>query len=68
MEPLFISLGLLPEERGCGFMRPGGLSQILTDSSSYGTLCVSISPPWLLSPIKSTSAEGIIKTARVDLS
>lgn len=52
-------------------MRPGNLSQALTDSSCYGTLCVSISPSWLLSPIKcsfSKSAKGIIKTARVDFS
>jgi hypothetical protein len=52
-------------------MRPGDLSQALTDSSSYGTLCGSISPPSpccsllsSVSPLK--SAKHTRGTASVD--
>lgn len=68
---LFTSLGLLLEERGCGFMRPGVRPQALTIRLPM-VLCVCLHfSPCFLPPIKcssSKSVKGIIKTARVDFS
>lgn len=54
---LFISLGLLLEERGRGFTRPGVLSQALTIPLPM-ILCVCLHfSPWLLFPIKCSSSK-----------